>query len=140
MRVHLGMPMCGARIPPWCGRGFALARDDAVSSFLVPFVESAVAEFPAALAAVRAQLPVDDGPVTIVGASLGGGGRVTVLAPQRSRARCGADQPRDTGQLGGATGGADGRAPLRMVRAGATEVRRPGLRGAAPERSPRRRC
>lgn len=80
-RVHLGMPMCGARMPAGgVDEVFALARDDAVSSFLVPFVESAVAEFPAALAAVRAQLPVDDGPVTIVGASLGGAVALQVLA------------------------------------------------------------
>lgn len=72
-RVHLGMPMCGARMVD--GRldaAIALAREDALLAFLAPFTRQAADEFPAALAALRAQLPVEDGPVAVLGASLGG--------------------------------------------------------------------
>ena len=50
-RVHLGMPMCGARMVD--GRldaAVALAREDALLAFLAPFTRQAAAEFPAALA------------------------------------------------------------------------------------------
>ena len=63
-RVHLGMPMCGARMVD--GRVdavIALAREDALLAFLAPFVHQAADEFPAALTALRDQLPVDDEPV-----------------------------------------------------------------------------
>jgi pimeloyl-ACP methyl ester carboxylesterase len=80
-RVHLGMPMCGARMVD--GRTDAiveLARKDPLMAFLHPFVQQASAEFPAALAAVRAQLPVDDGPIGVLGGSLGGAVALRVLA------------------------------------------------------------
>lgn len=83
-RVHLGMPMCGARMVD--GRldaGLALAREDPLLAFLAPIARQAAAEFPAALAALRDQLPVDDGPVGILGASLGGSVALQVLAAQR---------------------------------------------------------
>ncbi|KAA9159601.1 alpha/beta hydrolase [Amycolatopsis acidicola] len=82
-RVHLGMPMCGARMVD--GRVDAvveLAREDALLSFLAPFTRQAAAEFPAALAALRAQLPIEDGPVSLLGASLGGTVALEVLAAQ----------------------------------------------------------
>src|SRR5436190_24015544 len=69
-RVHLGMPMCGARMVD--GRldaAIELARQDALLAFLAPFIREAAGEFPAALAAVRDQLPVDDEPVSVLGAS-----------------------------------------------------------------------
>ena len=80
-RVHLGMPMCGARMVD--GRpdhALELMRTDALMAFLAPIVHQAVAEFPAALAAVRDQLPVDDGPIGVLGASLGGNVALQVLA------------------------------------------------------------
>lgn len=83
-RVHLGMPMCGARMVD--GRVDAvveLAREDALRAFLAPFVRQAAAEFPAALAALREQLPVDDGPLSVLGASLGGTVALQVLAAQQ---------------------------------------------------------
>jgi hypothetical protein len=49
-RVHLGMPMCGARMVD--GRVDAiieLARKDALMAYLAPFVHQAADEFPAAL-------------------------------------------------------------------------------------------
>jgi pimeloyl-ACP methyl ester carboxylesterase len=79
-RVHLGMPMCGARMVD--GRVDAvveLAREDAVLAFLAPFAHQAADEFPAALTALRDQLPVDDGPVCVLGASLGGAVALQVL-------------------------------------------------------------
>ncbi|WP_115944241.1 alpha/beta hydrolase family protein [Amycolatopsis thermalba] len=82
-RVHLGMPMCGARMVD--GRVDAvveLARRDALLAFLAPFARQAAEEFPAALEALRRQLPVDDGPVSVLGASLGGAVALNVLATQ----------------------------------------------------------
>lgn len=83
-RVHLGMPMCGARMVD--GRvdaALELAREDALLAFLAPIARRAVAEFPAALAALRDQLPVDDEPVSILGASLGGSVALQVLTAGR---------------------------------------------------------
>lgn len=79
-RVHLGMPMCGSRMLD--GRVdaiIALAREDALLSFLAPLTQQAAAEFPAALDALRDQLPVDDGPISVLGASLGAAVALQVL-------------------------------------------------------------
>jgi pimeloyl-ACP methyl ester carboxylesterase len=79
-RVHLGMPMCGARMVD--GRTdaiVALFQQDPLKLFLAPFVRQAVEEFPAALAAIREQLPVDSGPIGVVGGSLGGAVALRVL-------------------------------------------------------------
>jgi pimeloyl-ACP methyl ester carboxylesterase len=79
-RVHLGMPMCGARMVD--GRVDAiieLARKDALMAYLAPFVHQAADEFPAALAALRDQLPVDDTPIGVLGGSLGGAVALEVL-------------------------------------------------------------
>jgi predicted esterase len=79
-RVHLGMPMCGARMVN--GRVDAvleLAREDALLALLAPFIQQAADEFPAALTALRDQLPVDDEPASILGASLGGAVALQVL-------------------------------------------------------------
>jgi dienelactone hydrolase len=83
-RVHLGMPMCGARMVD--GRVDAiieLARKDALMAFLAPFVHQAAEEFPAALVALRDQLPVDDGPIGVLGGSLGGAVALEVLTMRR---------------------------------------------------------
>lgn len=87
-RVHLGMPMCGARMVD--GRLdtiIELAREDALLAFLAPFAHQAADEFPAALAALRDQLPVDDGPVSVLGASLGGAVALQVLTTRRTPLR-----------------------------------------------------
>lgn len=84
-RVHLGMPMCGARMVD--GRVDAvveLARRDALTAFLAPFVYQAADEFPAALAVLRDQLPVDDEPVGVLGGSLGGAVALEVLTAGRA--------------------------------------------------------
>ncbi len=80
-RVHLGMPMCGARMVD--GRTDAVVElfsKDPLMAFLHPFVRQASAEFPAALASLRTQLPVDDGPIGVLGGSLGGAVALQVLA------------------------------------------------------------
>ena len=84
-RVHLGMPMCGARMVD--GRVDAiveLARKDALMAFLAPFVHQAADEFPAALVALRDQLPVDDEPVGVLGGSLGGAVALEVVTTGRA--------------------------------------------------------
>lgn len=82
-RVHLGMPLCGARMVD--GRVDAvleLMRTDAVLAYLAPFVHQATNEFPAALAALREQLPLDDGPIGVLGGSLGAAVALQVLTTQ----------------------------------------------------------
>ncbi|GEL23048.1 peptidase [Pseudonocardia sulfidoxydans NBRC 16205] len=79
-RVHLGLPMCGARmVDGGLDAVVALAREDALLAFLAPFVRQAAEEFPAALAALREQLPVDHAPPGILGGSLGGAVALQVL-------------------------------------------------------------
>ncbi|MET8571692.1 alpha/beta hydrolase [Streptomyces sp. NPDC004783] len=80
-RVHLGMPMCGARMVGGSTTAvMELAREDPLMSYLHPFVRQATEEFPAALASVREQLPVGDGPIGVLGGSLGGAVALRVLA------------------------------------------------------------
>jgi alpha-beta hydrolase superfamily lysophospholipase len=47
---------------------------------LYPIAMQATEEFPAALESIRAQLPVDDGPIGVLGGSLGGAVALRVLA------------------------------------------------------------
>jgi pimeloyl-ACP methyl ester carboxylesterase len=80
-RVHLGMPMCGARMVDGSTDAVVkLFNDDPLMSFLYPFVMQATEEFPAALESIRAQLPVDDGPIGVLGGSLGGAVALRILA------------------------------------------------------------
>ncbi|MGW6060527.1 alpha/beta hydrolase [Streptomyces sp. NPDC055189] len=80
-RVHLGMPMCGARmVGGSMAAGLELIREDVLMSYLEPFVRQATEEFPAALASLRAQLPLDEGAIGILGGSLGGAVALRVLA------------------------------------------------------------
>jgi pimeloyl-ACP methyl ester carboxylesterase len=60
--------------------GLELIREDVLMSFLYPFARKAAEEFPAALASIRAQLPVDDGPIGVLGGSLGGAVALRILA------------------------------------------------------------
>jgi len=90
-RVHLGMPMCGARMVD--GRLDAvidLARQDPLMAFLAPIARQAAEEFPAALLALREQLPVDDEPIGVVGGSLGGTVALEVLTAGRTPIRAAA--------------------------------------------------
>ncbi|WP_410634117.1 alpha/beta hydrolase family protein [Amycolatopsis sp. cmx-4-83] len=80
-RVHLGLPMCGARmVDGSMDAGLELLRKDVLMAALYPIVVQATEEFPAALESIRAQLPVDDGPIGVLGGSLGGAVALRVLA------------------------------------------------------------
>jgi pimeloyl-ACP methyl ester carboxylesterase len=80
-RVYLGMPLCGARmIENSMDAVIALARKDPLMAYLAPFVWQAAEEFPAALAALRQQLPVDTALLGVLGGSLGGMVVLQILA------------------------------------------------------------
>lgn len=80
-RVYLGMPLCGARmVDGSMDAGIALVQRDPLRAYTQMMVHTAADEFPAALASLRTQLPVDDGPVDIVGGSLGGAVALLTLA------------------------------------------------------------
>jgi dienelactone hydrolase len=71
-RVYLGLPMTGARAP--AGGHKELARrgaEDFVCKLAGPVVEQAFAEFPAAVTALRGNLPLDDGPIGLLGGEVG---------------------------------------------------------------------
>lgn len=83
-RVHLGMPLCGARmIEGGMDAVFDLARTDSARAYLDSLVRQAAEEFPAALSALREQLPVDNGPIGVLGGSLGGMVVLRILAQPR---------------------------------------------------------
>lgn len=80
-RVYLGLPMLGARTPPG---GFEevlrLGREDFVLNVFGPVVERAAAEAPAAVAALRRELGIGEGPVGLVGGSMGSAVALLLLA------------------------------------------------------------
>ncbi|TDV55298.1 alpha/beta fold hydrolase [Actinophytocola oryzae] len=72
-RVHLGLPMCGARmVDGSMDAVVALTSGDPLRDLVDGLTRQALEEFPAALTALRATLPVTDGPIGILGGSLGG--------------------------------------------------------------------
>lgn len=80
-RVFLGLPMFGARAPAGGPEEIMrLAAEDYVLNLFGPVVEQAASEAPAAIAALRKQLPIDDGPIGIVGGSAGGAIALLILA------------------------------------------------------------
>lgn len=71
-RVYLDLPMHGRRqLPGGMEEFMQRAYADAVLNAFEPQVSQAVAEFPAVLAALRSRLPMGDGPIGLVGASIG---------------------------------------------------------------------
>jgi alpha-beta hydrolase superfamily lysophospholipase len=71
-RVYLDLPMHGRRqLPGGLEEFMALGYQDAVLKAFEPQVTQTVDEFPAALASLRARLPISDGPIGVVGASIG---------------------------------------------------------------------
>jgi pimeloyl-ACP methyl ester carboxylesterase len=71
-RVYLDLPMHGRRQLPGGLEEFTqFAYQDAVLKAFEPQVSQAVDEFPAVLAELRARLPLKDGPIGLVGASIG---------------------------------------------------------------------
>lgn len=80
-RVYFGLPLTGARLPAGgVEEVFRLVREDTLLRFLGVSITQAAAEFPAALAALKAQLPVADVPVAVVGGSAGGAAALLTLA------------------------------------------------------------
>lgn len=73
-RVYLGLPGTGRRPAPPPGAG------DLLLDRYAPIIEQAVADFPAARRALRARLPIDDGPVAVIGGSAGGHVALLTLA------------------------------------------------------------
>jgi len=80
-RVYLGLPLFGGRTPEG-GAEEVMRRgaSDYVRELFEPVVGQAAEELPAALAALRAELPLDDGPVGLVGGSAGAAVALLVLA------------------------------------------------------------
>jgi Prolyl oligopeptidase family len=71
-RVYLDLPMHGRRqLPGGLDEFMQLGYQDAVLKAFEPQVSQAVDEFPAVLAELRARLPLTDGPIGLVGASVG---------------------------------------------------------------------
>jgi pimeloyl-ACP methyl ester carboxylesterase len=71
-RVHLGLPMCGDRMVNGSMDAIMeLAMGDTLNAFADGLSRQAAEEFPAALAVLRAELPVTDG-LSLLGGSLGG--------------------------------------------------------------------
>lgn len=80
-RVYLGLPLSGARLP---AGGFEelmrLGYADAVLNLHGPVTDQATAEFAPALAALRAELGFGEGPIGVVGGSVGAAVAALVLA------------------------------------------------------------
>ncbi len=71
-RIYLGLPMCGARLP--AGGAEELMRlgyQDAVLNLQGPIAAQGAGEFPAALTELRERLDLQDGPLALVGGSMG---------------------------------------------------------------------
>ena len=80
-RVYVGLPMLGNRLPAaGLDEFFRLFREDMVMCVFEPAVRQAVEELPAALAELRDRLPVGDGPLGLVGGSMGAWVPQSVLA------------------------------------------------------------
>jgi pimeloyl-ACP methyl ester carboxylesterase len=79
-KIYAGLPMNGERIP---AGGFEeiqrLANEDGLMLLLAPVIEQAAAELPAAVAALREELDVPDGPLALVGGSAGGAAVLLML-------------------------------------------------------------
>lgn len=80
-RFYLGLPMCGSRLPEGgfdeiMRRGF----EDAVLNLQGPVVDQAVREFPDALVELRGQFGLTDGPLGVLGGSIGAAVALEVVA------------------------------------------------------------
>ncbi|HYY64569.1 MAG TPA: alpha/beta hydrolase fold domain-containing protein [Gaiellaceae bacterium] len=80
-RVYLGLPLSGSRLPDGGLDGFfALGYKDAVLNLYAPTVRQAVDEFPTALAELHRRNGLADGPIAVVGASIGALVALSVVA------------------------------------------------------------
>jgi len=80
-RLYFGLPMTGRRLP---AGGFEelmrLGYADGVVNLFGPILSQAADEAPAAVAAVRTEFGIADGPIGVAGGSLGGGVALEVIA------------------------------------------------------------
>lgn len=80
-RVYLGLPITGARTPASGQNEFArLGAQDVAGEPAGAVVEQAFAEFPAAVTALRRKLPLDDGPIGLLGEGVGAAVALLALA------------------------------------------------------------
>jgi pimeloyl-ACP methyl ester carboxylesterase len=80
-RVYLGLPLSGSRLPAGSlDAFFALGYEDAVLKLYGPTVQQAADEFATAFAAVRRQHGLAEGPIAVVGASIGALVALSVVA------------------------------------------------------------
>jgi pimeloyl-ACP methyl ester carboxylesterase len=71
-RVFFGLPMSGRRaLPGGDEEFFGLSAQDAVLNVFGPVTDQAATEFPAAVADLRTQLSILDGPIGVAGGSAG---------------------------------------------------------------------
>lgn len=80
-RVYLGLPLSGSRLPDGGLEAFFhLSYEDAVLKVFDPVCRQAVEELPSALAALRSELPLGEGPLGLLGGSVGALVALSVLA------------------------------------------------------------
>jgi pimeloyl-ACP methyl ester carboxylesterase len=83
-RVYLGLPLHGARIPEGgVDELMRLGYEDAVQNLQGPISDNAVQEFGPAFAELRSRFGFRDGPVGLLGGSLGAAVAQQVIAEQR---------------------------------------------------------
>jgi pimeloyl-ACP methyl ester carboxylesterase len=71
-RIYLGLPLNGSRLPPGGVEELTrLANEDAVMNLHGPIASQAAAEVEPALAELRERLELGDGPIGVLGGSLG---------------------------------------------------------------------
>ena len=80
-RVYLGLPMFGSRMPAGGpDEVMRLAAEDALLNVIAPVIETAAAELPSAVQALRQQLQISEGEIGLVGGSAGGAAVLLALA------------------------------------------------------------
>ena len=80
-RIYLGLPMTGSRIPAGGSDEFLrLGYEDAVLNLYGPISDTAVREFEPAFADIRDQLGIAEGPIGVMGGSLGAAIALRVIA------------------------------------------------------------
>src|ERR1700677_4138308 len=125
-RVYFGLPGTGSRLAT--GEAAGRGEDwDLLLDGYAPMIEQAAAEFPAARAALRSDLPIDDGPIAVMGGSAGGPGGLPVLTRGAGAGgRPPPDQPGGQGRVGRARQRGLSRLQLPVDRQGSDQGRGAG--------------
>lgn len=80
-RIYLGLPLCGSRTPPGGAEELLrLGYSDAVLNLQGPVTDQAAGEFEPALVDLRGRLDLGDGPVGVLGGSVGAAVAQLVIA------------------------------------------------------------